>query len=59
MAAILESTPDDEVDLSQAKSALRSLSSVANGISAVPWLTGVAGLGLEIVNLLDVSDPWK
>ena len=59
MAAILESTPDDEVDLSQAKSALRALSSLGDGISAVPWLTGVAGLGLEIVNLLDVSSPWR
>ena len=49
--------PDNDVDLNQAKSALRVLSALGDGIAGVPWLKGVAGLGLEIVNTLDVSGP--
>ncbi len=60
VTAILESADDDEMDLSHAKSALRVLSCLGDGVAGVPWLTGVAGLGLEIVNLLDVSSHyWK
>ncbi len=55
LAAILENTPDDDVDLSQAKSALRVLAALGDGFMGVPWLKGTAGLGLEIVNALDVS----
>ena len=57
LTAALDSAPDDDVDLSQAKSALRVLSALGDGIAGVPWLKGTAGLGLEIVNALDVSTP--
>ena len=53
--AIFESATDRNVDLSQAKSALRVLDALGDGFMGVPWLKGVAGLGLEIVNTLDVS----
>ena len=55
LAAILEGASDDDVDLSQAKSALRVLAALGDGLMGVPWLKGTAGLGLEIVNALDVS----
>ena len=55
LAAVLASVQDDDVDLSQAKSALRVLAALGDGITGAPWLKGAAGLGLEIVNALDVS----
>ena len=55
LTAILEAAPDNDVDLSQAKSALRVLAALGDGFTGVPWLKGTAGLGLEIVNALDVS----
>ena len=55
LTAILEAAPDNDMDLSQAKSALRVLAALGDGITGVPWLKGTAGLGLEIVNALDVS----
>ena len=58
LTAILDSAPGDEVDLYPAKCALRVLSTLGN-VSVVPWLKGTAGLVLEIVDLLDVSCPWK
>lgn len=59
LVAILNNVPDDNVDLNQAKSALRVLSALGDGIAGLPWLKGVAGLGLEIDNVLDVSVPKK
>ncbi len=53
---MLENASDDDVDLSQAKSALRVLAALGDGFMGVPWLKGTAGIGLEIVNALDVSD---
>ncbi len=53
--AIFESVPDSIVDLSQAKTALRVLAALGDGFVGVPWLKGTAGIGLEIVNALDVS----
>lgn len=55
LAAAIESAPDDDVDLGQAKSALRVLAALGDGVTGVPWLKGAAKLGLEIVNSLDVS----
>lgn len=47
--------PADDVDLNQAKCALRVLSALGDGITGIPWLKGAAALGLEIANTLDVS----
>ncbi|KJA15977.1 hypothetical protein HYPSUDRAFT_207392 [Hypholoma sublateritium FD-334 SS-4] len=60
----IESAPEDDVDLSQAKSTLRILAALGDGVAGVPWLKGAAGLGLEIVNTLDTvqsnkSDLWS
>lgn len=53
--AAFESTPNHNVDLGRAKSALRVLSALGDGVAGVPWLKGATELGLEIVNILDVS----
>lgn len=58
-AMAFEDTSDDNTDLSQAKSALRVLSALGDGVVGVPWLKGAAALGIEIVNTLDVSRPAR
>ena len=55
LSTFLENTPDDTVGFGQAKSALQVLSALGN-MSVVPWLKGTALLGLEVVDLLDVSN---
>lgn len=59
LAAAIESATDAVVDLDQAKSALRILAALGDGVAGVPWLKGAAGLGLEIVNTLDVGIHYK
>ncbi|KJA16339.1 hypothetical protein HYPSUDRAFT_91355 [Hypholoma sublateritium FD-334 SS-4] len=53
LATAIESGPDDDADLSQAKSVLHVLAALGDGVAGVPWLKGAAGLGLEIVNTLE------
>ncbi|KJA14287.1 hypothetical protein HYPSUDRAFT_59453 [Hypholoma sublateritium FD-334 SS-4] len=52
-ATAFESTPEGNIELSDAKSALRVLSALGDGMVGVPWLKGAAALGLEIVSTLD------
>ncbi|KJA15984.1 hypothetical protein HYPSUDRAFT_80265 [Hypholoma sublateritium FD-334 SS-4] len=59
LAAAIECAPDNDVDLSQARSALRVLAELGDGVAGVPWLKGAAGLGLEIVNTLDTVQSNK
>ena len=59
LAAVMEGAPDNDGDLGQAKSALRVLAALGDGIAGVPWLKGAAGLGLEIVDVLEVSRDNK
>lgn len=54
-----ESVPANDIHLSEAKSALRVLSALGDGLVGVPGLKGAAALGLEIVNTLDVSFSAK
>lgn len=53
--SVFDSAPGDDMHLSEAKTALRVLSALGDGIAGVPWLKGAAALGLEIVNASDVS----
>ncbi len=53
----LNDASDNILDINQAKSALRVLSALGDGMAGVLWLKSAAGLGLEIVNALDVSGP--
>ena len=59
LIAEIESGPGGDFDFSQAKTALRLVSSLGDGVTGVPWLKGAAGLGMEIVNVLDVSSYEK
>ena len=59
LPAFFERAPEDDMDFSRAKAALRVLAALGDGVVGVPWLKGTAGLGLEIVNVLDVSGRNK
>ncbi len=54
-STLIATIPDNNMDLSKAKSILRVLSALGDGFTGVPGLKGAAELGLQIADILEVS----